>query len=593
MPVWGGSGYGNVSIYITGTVTDTVDLPASGNTIQDFYVVSNTGHGHIWNGSAWIDCGLIRGPAGATGAQGPAGDTGPEGPGGPAGNNGSNGASAYALAVAGGFSGTEAEWLASLVGPAGATGPEGPQGPKGDTGDAGPQGPAGADGTSITPKGTVPTPDDLPTSGMVDGDLWIMTSDGVTFSSGDGYIYGSGQWNYTGPIRGPKGDTGEPGAGGAAGTNGRTLLNGTVDPTTEGQDGDFYLRTDTSELFGPKAAGAWPAGVSLVGSQGPPGATGAAGADGANGKSILNGASDPTSQGVDGDFYINTTANTLFGPKTGGAWGSGISLVGPQGPAGADGADGADGATGPAGSQVVVSASISAGALNLDFGGKNDVMFTLALNAAITAGITFSNVPAGAVRFTIMAMSDGVNTFDVGQFPASVTLLAPPYTYTDGTMTIYWGDSANGGTDWYAGNNGPVGSGDGDVVGPASAVNGHAVVFDGTTGKLIKSSGAAPLALGSTSSTAATGDHIHALDALGAPSDNTDLNASTSAHGLLPKLPNIATQYLNGVGGWSTPAGSGGGSGEVEILALPLVGDGLTAVPLDLEMFGNSVQALV
>ena len=38
--------------------------------------------------------------------------------------------------------------------------------------------------------------------------------------------------------------------------------------------------------------------------------------------------------------------------------------------------------------------------------------------------------------------------------------------------------------------------------------------------------------------------------------DNTDLNASTTAHGLLPKLDNTATNFLNGTGAWSAPAGA-------------------------------------
>lgn len=44
------------------------------------------------------------------------------------------------------------------------------------------------------------------------------------------------------------------------------------------------------------------------------------------------------------------------------------------------------------------------------------------------------------------------------------------------------------------------------------------------------------------------------LDELAAPTDVTTLNASTSAHGLLPKLDNTATHYLDGTGAWSTPA---------------------------------------
>jgi hypothetical protein len=50
------------------------------------------------------------------------------------------------------------------------------------------------------------------------------------------------------------------------------------------------------------------------------------------------------------------------------------------------------------------------------------------------------------------------------------------------------------------------------------------------------------------------GDAIK-LDELAAPTDVTTLNATASAHGLLPKLSNDATEYLDGTGGWSTPAG--------------------------------------
>ena len=48
-----------------------------------------------------------------------------------------NGKSAYEVAVDNGFTGTEAEWLASLVGPQGNTGATGPEGNKGPTGDNG------------------------------------------------------------------------------------------------------------------------------------------------------------------------------------------------------------------------------------------------------------------------------------------------------------------------------------------------------------------------------------------------------------------------------------------------------------------------
>lgn len=50
------------------------------------------------------------------------------------------------------------------------------------------------------------------------------------------------------------------------------------------------------------------------------------------------------------------------------------------------------------------------------------------------------------------------------------------------------------------------------------------------------------------------------LDDLGTPDDNTDLNASTTAHGLLPKLSNTATEFLNGKGSWATPSGGSAAS---------------------------------
>jgi hypothetical protein len=53
------------------------------------------------------------------------------------------------------------------------------------------------------------------------------------------------------------------------------------------------------------------------------------------------------------------------------------------------------------------------------------------------------------------------------------------------------------------------------------------------------------------------GSDVIALDTLGAPADNTNLNATTSRHGLLPKLPGDASKVLKGDGSWDTaPAGA-------------------------------------
>lgn len=63
---------------------------------------------------------------------------------------------------------------------------------------------------------------------------------------------------------------------------------------------------------------------------------------------ILNGSGPPAnSLGIDGDFYIDTAAETLYGPKTGGAWPSvGVPIVGPTGPTGATGPQGPQGPPG-------------------------------------------------------------------------------------------------------------------------------------------------------------------------------------------------------------------------------------------------------
>lgn len=87
--------------------------------------------------------------------------------------------------------------------------------------------------------------------------------------------YSELDWDQTGPAgaQGPQGPQGPAGPAGAAGANGSTVLSGTGAPSdTTGNNGDFYIDTAAAVLYGPKANGAWPAtGTSLVGPQGPPG----------------------------------------------------------------------------------------------------------------------------------------------------------------------------------------------------------------------------------------------------------------------------------------------------------------------------------
>lgn len=71
---------------------------------------------------------------------------------------------------------------------------------------------------------------------------------------------------------------------GAPGVPGKSILSGEIPPAdqTTGTDGDFYIDTAMSVLYGPRKAGIWGAGISLIGPRGGggQGPTGPAGRDG-------------------------------------------------------------------------------------------------------------------------------------------------------------------------------------------------------------------------------------------------------------------------------------------------------------------------
>ena len=85
--------------------------------------------------------------------------------------------------------------------------------------------------------------------------------------SGKFYQKQSGSWAQVFSMaQGPQGPQGTPGTNGTNGTNGNTILNGSGNPAnTLGNNGDFYINTNTAVLFGPKAAGVWPAtGINIA-----------------------------------------------------------------------------------------------------------------------------------------------------------------------------------------------------------------------------------------------------------------------------------------------------------------------------------------
>jgi hypothetical protein len=79
-------------------------------------------------------------------------------------------------------------------------------------------------------------------------------------------------------------------------------------------------------------------------------ASGETGPAGPAGKTVLNGSGVPSSGlGVNGDFYIDTTATAIYGPKTAGGWGSATSLIGATGAQGVQGIQGVKGDKGDTG----------------------------------------------------------------------------------------------------------------------------------------------------------------------------------------------------------------------------------------------------
>lgn len=102
--------------------------------------------------------------------------------------------------------------------------------------------------------------------------------------------------------------------------------------------------------------------------------------------------------GSDGDFYINTTASTIYGPKTAGSWGSPTSLIGPTGPTGPTGPAGS---TGPAGAAGPTGATGPAGPHD---GTQNEYGYNLNTGCGCTAlrfGVLGVALASGQVQFAM------------------------------------------------------------------------------------------------------------------------------------------------------------------------------------------------
>lgn len=81
---------------------------------------------------------------------------------------------------------------------------------------------------------------------------------------------------------------------------------------------------------------------------------------------------------------------------------------------------------------------------------------------------------------------------------------------------------------------------------------------DGTLRQILLATTSSGVAAHASTHAAGGTDPIK-LDDLAAPDDNIDLNASTTKHGLLPKLSGTATEFLTGNGTWAVPTGTATG----------------------------------
>ena len=216
------------------------------------------------------------------------------------------------------------------------------------------------------------------------GDFYLNTATGDVH-----YKSAASTWTLTGNIKGPQGNVGATGATGPAGATGATGATGPAGVAGPQGPAGATGATGATGPAGPVGA-TGPAGVA-----GPQGIAGTNGINGTNGTAVLNGNTNPNAGiGVNGDFYINTVTNELFGPKANGAWPTGVSLVGPAGVAGPQGPAGATGPAGPTGPTGLTGATGAAGPQG-PAGATGPTGLTGATGATGPAGVAGPQGPTG------------------------------------------------------------------------------------------------------------------------------------------------------------------------------------------------------
>lgn len=129
------------------------------------------------------------------------------------------------------------------------------------------------------------------------------------------------------------------------------------------------------------------------------------GARGPAGSQFLEGAGAPSSgSGGNGDFYFDSTARAIYGPKIAGAWGGATSLVGATGPTGD---------VTPAATAAAISAALAAATVGV-----------YAIGAA-------TNVPRGAIAFVLTPGTGGTDATNVAATFSSGNFIGNPVVLFD------------------------------------------------------------------------------------------------------------------------------------------------------------------
>lgn len=161
----------------------------------------------------------------------------------------------------------------------------------------------------------------------------------------------------------------------------------------------------------------------------------------ANFNTVRYGTGSPSNAlGRDGDFYIDTANNRLYGPRSGGAWPTGfVTLVGPQGIQGTAGTNGTNGINGTNGTNGTNGNTIlnGSGAPNNSIGNNNDYYYD-------TTNLRFYGPKSGGSWSGFIALGTAVGVLQNGVGIPSNSLGSNGDFYFDGQNNLFYGPKAIG-----------------------------------------------------------------------------------------------------------------------------------------------------